>query len=491
MDQVNVDNYVVSASQAGITKDQIRRFVSTGYIALSVALPFHAAARQIDSRNGITQILLDGTRGSAKSHAIVAQVGLDDCQLYPGLKWLFLRKTLKAAGESFDDLVYRVLRGVKHTQNSEKVEFPNGSKIVIGGYDTDKDIEKYIGIEYDGIVIEEATQIKGEQHDKLAGSLRTSKPDWVPRMYLSTNPGGIGHEYIKDKFITNPRSNTLRFFSRYTDNPFINPEYKVYLENLEGDLAKAWRDGDWNILAGQYFSRFRDFIHGIEPIPIDQYWGKLISIDWGYNPHPYHVGWYAQAHDGTVYKYREAQGNDTSPEDLASLILTLSKEDKGIRSAVGDTQMWEINPYQAGSGARQGVMYSDKSIADTLQRILKQANITLYQANKARITGWTLLRTMMEWDAEFDQNNVRVFKKKPQYYIFKTCVKTLTTYPNMIHDDLKPEDMEKMDGDDPCDTDRYALMHIKGGKIPKPPDTTYDKLLREVTQSNSGKDMPA
>jgi phage terminase large subunit len=197
LDQTALDAYFTAAHKAGCPEDQIRMFASSGYVALPNILPFHSLARQIDQHNGVDEVLLDGTRGSAKSHAVIAQIGLDDCQRAPGIKVLFLRQTLKAAGESFDDLITRVLRNVPHKKNTERVTFPNGSRILIGGYQNDSDIDKYLGIEYDIIAPEEGTQISGEKIEKLRGSLRTSRDDWVPRMYISTNPGGIGHAYYK------------------------------------------------------------------------------------------------------------------------------------------------------------------------------------------------------------------------------------------------------------------------------------------------------
>ncbi len=195
----------------------MERFVQSGYVALRWALPFHAAARAADLPNGPVMIGCGGARGPGKSHAILAQVGIDDCQRFPGLKWLFLRKVAKSAQESFEDLISRVFghQPHKYTPSTGFLEFANGSRIRFGGFNHENDIDGYLGIQYDGIIIEEMTQLSERKVDMIRGSLRTSRPDWRPRLYGSTNPGGVGHGYYKRTFVQPYRNNQqdkTRFF---------------------------------------------------------------------------------------------------------------------------------------------------------------------------------------------------------------------------------------------------------------------------------------
>ncbi len=236
------------------------------HIPLPWQWEFHAAARQADGDNGPVDIGLGGARGPGKSHSVLAQAGLDDCQRVEGLKGLFLRQTGIAAAESFDDLVDKVIRGrAIYKKGSSVIKFENGSKIVLGGFKDNKDIDKYIGIEYDFIIVEELNQITKEKYTKLRGSLRTSKPNWRPRMYTSFNPGGIGHKWVKDRYIIPHRNKEeikTRFIgSTYKSNPYLNKEYIEYLEGLTGDLGRAWREGDWDMFAGQVFHEFRYNVH--------------------------------------------------------------------------------------------------------------------------------------------------------------------------------------------------------------------------------------
>jgi phage terminase large subunit len=333
-----------------------------------------------------------------------------------------------------------VLKGVKHTQNSEKVTFPNGSKILIGGYNDDRDIEKYIGIEYDGIVVEEATQIRGEQHERLAGSLRTSKQDWVPREYLSSNPGAIGHQFIKEKFIepynSKTETTTRRFFSSYADNPFINPEYKTYLESLTGDLAKAWREGDWDIFAGQAFSSWRHDRHIIKPFEI-QGWARWRAVDWGYS-NPFCCLWLTRNPDnGRIYVYRELYATQLTDRQQARTILDMTPPDESVNLTYADPSMW----------ASKNVQDITSSSADEYA----QTGVPLTRADNDRLSGKRKLDRLLEPLAD----------GLPGIQIFENCHNLIRTLPAMVYDDVRTEDIDTDQEDHAYDALRYGLTQAR------------------------------
>ena len=103
-----LDRLVATASAAGCPRDQLRNFLASGYVPQPKQLEFHAAARLCDRADGPDQVGFGGARGPGKSHGVFAQVALDDCRRWPGLKVLYLRKALKQAREQFDDLRRRV-----------------------------------------------------------------------------------------------------------------------------------------------------------------------------------------------------------------------------------------------------------------------------------------------------------------------------------------------------------------------------------------------
>src|SRR5262249_25103656 len=144
-----------------------------------------------------------GARGGGKSHWLLAQMGADDSQRYPGLKCLLLRKVSKSNREHFDDLRQRLFLSLKHKFNATDgiLTFENGSRIIAGHYQHEKDIDSYLGLEYDLIGIEEATTLTARKYQDISTCCRTSKPDWRPRIYSTTNPGGVGHDWYRQTYI--------------------------------------------------------------------------------------------------------------------------------------------------------------------------------------------------------------------------------------------------------------------------------------------------
>lgn len=166
------------AKIAGCPQEQVKRFIEIGHIPFPWQWEFHAAAREADHADGPVDIGAGGARGPGKSHAVLAQAALDDCQRVANLKILFIRQTGVAAQESFDDLVLKVLYGrIAYKKTSNVLKLGDGCRILMGGFKDENDIDKYIGIEYDIIIVEEINQLTEEKYTKLRGSLRTSKPN--------------------------------------------------------------------------------------------------------------------------------------------------------------------------------------------------------------------------------------------------------------------------------------------------------------------------
>ncbi len=191
------------ALAAGCPPDQIVNFLSVGIVLQPRQLAASAAARVCDRPDGPTAIGYGGARGGGKSHWLLAQMGADDCQRVPGLKCLLLRMVGKANMENFEDLRRRLFGKLKHEFSASRgvLTFANGSRIIAGHFQNDRDVDAYLGLEYDVIGIEEATTLSARKHQDITTCCRTSKPNWRPRIYSTSNPGGIGHTWYRAKFI--------------------------------------------------------------------------------------------------------------------------------------------------------------------------------------------------------------------------------------------------------------------------------------------------
>src|SRR6188768_3810411 len=224
------ERYVAVGRNAGCSKEQMLNFARAEVVLQPRQLAASAAARLCDLPDGPTAIGYGGARGGGKSHWLLAQMGADDCQRVAGLKCLLLRKVGKANIEQFEDLRRRLFGKLKHEFSAYRgvLAFANGSRIIAGHFQNEKDIDAYLGLEYDVIGIEEATTLSARKHQDITTCCRTSKPNWRPRIYSTTNPGGVGHGWYRTKFILPFQrgiERETRFIpARVTDNRFTNAE---------------------------------------------------------------------------------------------------------------------------------------------------------------------------------------------------------------------------------------------------------------------------
>lgn len=459
-----LEKCLITAKSAGVPRDQAKRLLESGYVPLPWQWLFHAASREADKKDGPVQIGAGGARGPGKSHAIFAQGTLDDSQRVPKLKGLFLRQTGKAARESFEDLIDRVLAGkIPYEFANSVLKFPNGSRVILGGFKDEKDIDKYIGIEYDWIGGEELNQLSEEKIKKLRGSLRTSKEGWRPRLYGSFNPGGIGHGYVKSTFVQPFRSGTeksTRFIpATYLDNPYINIEYREYLESLDGQLGKAWREGDFDILAGQYFTEWNPDIHVIRPFNIPDEWRKICALDYGLVK-PSSLGWYAVNPDGQLIKYRELYSSGLTYSKLAEEFVSRTNINEKIEYLVADPSIW--NKDGKGENGLSGAEIFQSKYFE-----LTEKGLRMERADNNRVIGWSVFREFL-----------RPYKKKDEvtanFLVFDTCTELIRTMPLQVHDDRNPEDLDSDLEDHAQDETRYIMM-----SRPKPKFTTKEIGTRE------------
>ncbi len=465
---------IETAKKAGCPRDQVETLINSAYIPLPWQWAFHAAAREADKPNGPVDIGAGGARGPGKSHVVLSQTALDDCQRVAGLKCLFLRQTGVAAKESFDDLVAKVISGhVEYRKTATSLKFPNGSRIILGGFKDDRDIDKYIGIEYDIIIVEELNQLSQERYEKLRGSLRTSKPNWRPRMYTSFNPGGKGHSFVKDRYVIPYRENTqtdTRFIpSTYLDNIHLNSEYIGYLEGLQGDIGKAWREGEWDLFSGQYFSEWRYEKHVVEPFAIPDTWPKFRSIDPSGRDGITSCHWYALDSDGRVWCYREyywnpkrdgVEGRDY--DEHAQAIAKLSRDKNDIEEA------YKYSIIDTAAFAKAG-------FSETAVEIFNRNGVTgILPAAKERVIGWNAVHSYLRWkekDFEDEDDSGKIMSarsyQQPKIKFFKTCVNIIRTIPLLQHDEKNPEDLDSDGEDHAADELRYFLRTLRDGKAPK------------------------
>jgi phage terminase large subunit len=435
------------ALAAGCAKEQIINFLKAGILLQPRQLVASAAARMCDQADGPTAVGYGGARGGGKSHWLLAQMGADDCQRVPGLKCLLLRKVGKANMEHFEDLRRRLFGRLKHEFSAYRgvLTFGNGSRIIAGHFQAEKDIDAYLGLEYDVIGIEEATTLSSRKHLDITTCCRTSKPDWRPRIYSTSNPGGIGHAWYRAKFVApflERRETETRFVpARVSDNQYNNPEYQRILEGLTGWQRRAWLDGDWDLAAGQFFTTFRREVHVVEDFDETRAREWFCALDYGF-AHYTVVLLGCTDGDGNIFVVDEHAERLWLPQRHAVAVKAMFRRHGLV--------VEQLQRCVAGAD-----VFSRQSDGTTIAQQYAREGIRLRPANMDRVNGWAeVLQGLGDPEANI----------LPRLFIHRRCGRLVETVPSLQHDPNRPEDVLKVDadedgvgGDDAADALRYLV----------------------------------
>lgn len=420
--------------------------------------------------------LYGGAAGGGKSDAMVMEATR---QVHiPHYKGLILRKTYPQLTELIDkSLKYytAAFPGARYNDSKHTWYFPSGARILFGSMQHSKDKTNYQGKAYDFIAFDELTHFTFEEYVYLMSRNRPNGPGTRIYMRATANPGGIGHGWVKERFITAgepmktiwervpvPDENgeiTMRYTSRIFvpssvyDNKILlqnDPMYLTRLASLPEAERKALLLGNWDSYSGQYFTEWRDdpthygdrrYTHVIEPFAIPSGWKIYRSFDWGYN-RPFSCGWWAVDYDGVAYRILELYGCTQTPNT-------------GVRwtsdKVFGEIHRIECeHPWLRGKNilgvADPAIFASDggESIAEVAQR-----NAVYFQpGDHQRIPGWM----QMHHRLAFDENGY------PMMYVFKNCKAFIRTVPSLIYDEHKVEDLDTEGEDHVADEARYFCM---------------------------------
>ena len=262
-------------------------------------------------------IAYGGARGGGKSWAVrkkAAGLALS----YPGAGILIVRRTFPELRENHILPMTADLAGVARYRDADKsFTFPGGSRIVFGYCSSESDVLQYQGQEYDVIFMDEATQFTEFQFTTLTACLRGAN-DFPKRFYLTCNPGGVGHAWVKRLFIDrrykkaeHPEDYVFIAANVYDNHALMahDPDYVRMLENLPEEQRRAWLLGQWDIFEGQYFAEFDRNVHVCRPHGIPAHWRRYVTLDYGMDMLA--ALWVAVDEQGRAVVYRELyEGRD-------------------------------------------------------------------------------------------------------------------------------------------------------------------------------------
>jgi phage terminase large subunit len=414
------------------------------------------------------ELLYGGAKGGGKSCALVMDAFMYGYE-YAGAKIYLFRET-------YDDLEANLIEEMKqkipedlysYHESKHIATLKNGTKIYFRYIQNYKDAQKYQGRSIDYIGVDELTKHEEKSIQELLSCVRSPK-GFPPQFRATCNPGGIGHAWVKRRYIEGTNYGNVVAIDKDTDNKiqFIpaqvydnkilmenDPAYVKRLENLPEDKKKAFLYGDWDIFEGQYFKEWKREKHVIRPFRIPDHWRRYRSIDWGYNDHCA-VYWHTTDEDGHIYTYRELYIRETSASDVAKKMVEISKYendqgelvDEKIHYTVASPDMWqkrgnhtEHNPQKSKIKDIEG-----QSIAETFFK----NGVPLIKADNARIVGWDRMRENLKDAPDGD----------PYWRIFETCSNLTRTLPELIYDEIKVEDVSDKVEDHAPESCRYFLM---------------------------------
>ncbi len=370
-----------------------------------------------------------GSRGGGKSWALRRKLILL-CFRYPGIRCLIIRR-------SFPELRYNhilPLRSelgdcVSYSETGKCFTFPNGSIIKPGYMNDDSDTLQYQGQEFDIIALDEATQLTEYQFSTLKACLRGTNGH-PKRMYLTCNPGGVGHAWVKRLFIDR-RYNIGENGDEYTfiqakayDNTVLmetDGEYIKQLESLPDSLRRAWLDGEWDVFEGQFFPEVTDeHLFDIRDIPREH---RVIGgLDYGFDMLAF------------ILAYCDTEGNITVFKEYFESDLTLSQASERIARACAGYRCEYIAASPDLWNRRQDTGRSGFEIMTDAADIPQ-----LIRADDRRVPGWRQLREYLHGE---QGRGLKISSCCPELF---RCLSLLT------YDKSRPED---------CADEPHSITHL-------------------------------
>jgi hypothetical protein len=412
------------------------------------------------------EVLYGGAAGGGKSYAILADAAVS--LGHPQFRGLLVRRTLDELRELIDkskELYPKIYPTIKWSESQKTWRMPNGGTLWMSYLEQEKDVMRYQGQSFCYIAFDELTQWPTPYcWDYLRSRLRTVAPDLKLYMRATSNPGGVGHNWVKKMFVdpapwgkafyaTNIETGEVlryperhlksgqplfkrRFIpARLIDNPYIydSGEYEANLLSLPEAQRRMLLEGDWDAIEGAAFPEWNRAVHVVKPFHIPQAWRRFRACDYGYGSHT-GVVWFAVDEDERLIVYRELYVRKVIAIDLAHMILDI-EEGERISYGVLDSSLWhqrgDPGPSLAEQMIREGCRWrpSDRS-------------------KGSRVSGKNEFHRRLQIDD----------LGKPGIMFFDTCINCIAQIPVLPIDRDNPEDIDTDSEDHLYDAIRYGIM---------------------------------
>ena len=410
---------------------------------------------------GEKDVLYGGAAGGGKSFAMLIDP-LRYCHVSEH-RALILRRSMPELRELIDksrELYPIAFKGAKFKEVEKLWQFPSGAKIEFGFLERDADVYRYQGQAYSWIGFDEITHLPTEfGWNYLASRLRTTNPAIKTYLRCTANPGGVGAQWVKKRYVEPSGSNTsfegkdglTRKFipALLQDNPHLaeDGEYERMLKSLPAIQRKQLLEGNWDISEGAAFAEFEPAVHVIPPFELPSWWERIKAVDYGYAAESCCLWAAIDPEDKTIIIYRELYKKGLTGEALGDTITEM--EENEIKSIPGilDTAAWSRTGYTG----------------PTIGEILVNKGHKLRRADKNRIAGKAQIHEHLR---------VNTGTGRPKLQMFNTCVNLVKELQALPLSKTNPEDVDTHAADHAYDALRYLIMSRPRMDHPK------DRMLR-------------
>ena len=410
------------------------------------------------------EVLLEGNRGGGKTDTLLMSFAqYVGCGFGDEWRGVIFRLTYPQLA----DLETKSLRWfkqifptAKYNRSEHFWRFEDGETLLFRYGSKEDDYWNYHGHAYPFLGFEELTNWADDGfYESMLSTCRSTVPG-IPRIVRSTtNPYGIGHSWVKERFqigVVPPETpfgdrgkERLYIHSSLMENTILteaDPDYLKTLQNLaDPNRRAAWLDGSWDIAIGAFLEKVwkpKECI--VEPFPIPSSWKVWKAMDWGYSK-PYAVLWFAMSEDGIIYVWRELYGQDG---DLPNV---------GAREDAKEVarKILEIEKHDHRYGYEYKMNLADPSIftkigtENSIGGIFRGAGVKWLPAWNARGSRRLGAQTIIQLLAE------------GRLKIFSSCKNILRTVPTLPPDDYDPEDVNT-ECEDHCFTADTLVLTNKG-----------------------------
>ena len=373
-----------------------------------------------------TEVLFGGAAGGGKSYGQLIDALLFALR-YPGSRQLLLRRTypelerslIRTARDLFPAELFR------YSVSEHTGRFANGSLLDFGHCATDGDVYQYQSAEYDVVRFDELTHFTKFQYLYLISRIRGAN-GYPKQIKSSTNPGGVGHAWVKERFIDPAPFGTSflgedgsrRIFlpARIEDNRVLlakDPDYRRRLEVLPREERRALLLGEWNLFSGQFFSEFNYDLHTCDPCPLPPGWRRYRTLDYGLDRLA--VLWLALAPTGEVYVYRELCESNLVISEAALSILSHSPPEETVYATLAPPDLFGRSQESGRSRAS----------------LFMEHGVPFVRSSNDRLSGWMAVKELLR----IREGGL------PRLRIFRTCRELIRCLPMLLADPLRPGDV--------------------------------------------------